>query len=90
VFGLFSLEATFIGFLGSAIGAGVSILAGSAVSRALSSALLADLPGLQRIAFDPSSILAPILIIMAIAFLAGTLPALRASRVDPVESLRYE
>ena len=56
VFGLFSLEAVFIGFLGSAIGAGIGILAGSAISRRSPGTLLADLPGLTLIAFDPVSI----------------------------------
>lgn len=90
VFSLFSLEAVFIGFLGSAIGAGIGILVGSGLSAVLSGALLADLPGLTLLAFDPVSILTVILLVMAIAFLAGTLPAARAARADPVESLRYE
>ncbi|GAA4373245.1 ABC transporter permease [Agromyces bauzanensis] len=90
VFGLFSLEAVFIGFLGSAIGAGLGMIAGSAISSALGGALLADLPGLTLIAFDPVSIAAIIIVVMGVAFLAGTLPAVRAARADPVESLRYE
>jgi putative ABC transport system permease protein len=90
VFGLFSLEAVFIGFLGSAIGAGIAILAGTAASSALSGALLSNLPGLTLIAFDPLSIAVIILVVMAVAFVAGTLPAARAARQDPVESLRYE
>jgi putative ABC transport system permease protein len=90
VFGLFSLEAVFIGFLGSAIGVGIGMIVGTAISSLLSGAILADLPGLTLIAFDPISVAVIILVVMAIAFLAGTLPAARAARADPVESLRYE
>lgn len=90
VFALFSLEATFIGFLGSAIGAGVAILLGSALSGALSAGPLAALPGLNILLFEPMSILGIILLIMVIAFLSGTLPARRAARKNPIDSLRYE
>ncbi|GAA1664515.1 ABC transporter permease [Microbacterium lacus] len=90
VFSLFSFEAAFIGLLGSAIGVAVAIVAGVGISSALSGTLLADLPGLTLIAFDPLSIAVIIVIVMGIAFLAGTLPAARAARADPVESLRYE
>ena len=89
VFGLFSFEATFIGFLGSAIGAAIGIGVGSLVGNALGK-VLSNLPGLHLIAFDPLSVLGIVLLVMAIAFLAGTLPALRAARQDPIESLRYE
>lgn len=90
VFSLFSFEAAFIGLLGSAIGVAVAIVAGVGISSVLSGTLLADLPGLTLIAFDPLSIAVIIVIVMGIAFLAGTLPAARAARADPVESLRYE
>ncbi|MDZ5143120.1 ABC transporter permease [Microbacterium testaceum] len=90
VFSLFSLEAIFIGLLGSALGAVVAIGAGTAVSAQLATSLFSDLPGLQLIAFDPVSIVVTTLAVMGIAFLAGTLPAARAARADPVESLRYE
>ena len=90
VFGLFSLEAVFIGFLGSAIGVGIGMIAGTLVGNALGSSLFADLAGLNLIAFDPLSITVIILIVMGIALLAGTVPAARAARADPIESLRYE
>lgn len=90
VFTLFSFEAAFIGLLGSAIGVAVAVVAGVGISSALADTLLADLPGLTLIAFDPLSIAAIIVVVMGIAFLAGTLPAARAARADPVESLRYE
>jgi putative ABC transport system permease protein len=90
VFGLFSFEAIFIGFLGSAVGIGGAMLAGLGINTLLANGLLADLPGLTLVAFDPLSIGVIVLTVMAIAFLAGTIPALRAARQDPIESLRYE
>lgn len=90
VFTLFSLEAAFLGFLGSALGVVVAMAAGTALSSGLSTTLLADLKGLTLIAFDPGSIATIVLVVMGIAFLAGTLPAARAARADPVTSLRYE
>ncbi len=90
VFGMFSLEAVFIGFLGSAVGAGLAVLAGLGISTQLSNTLFSDLPGLTIIAFDAPSILSVFALVMGIAFLAGTLPAYRAARKTPIEALRYE
>jgi putative ABC transport system permease protein len=90
VFGLFSFEATFIGLLGSAVGVGLGMLAGTAIGSALGTSLFSSLPGLTLIAFNPVNILWIVLLVMGIAFLAGTIPAARAARQDPIESLRYE
>ena len=90
VFGLFSMEAVFIGFLGSALGAGVAIATGLVVSPLLAQNLFAELPGLEIVRFEPLSIAVIMLIVMGIAFLAGTLPARRAARQHPIEALRYE
>ncbi|MFB7888131.1 ABC transporter permease [Cellulosimicrobium cellulans] len=90
VFSLFSIEAVVIGFLGSALGVIGAIAVGQAASAALASTILADLPGLTLILFEPATVAIVILGVMAIAFLAGTLPALRAAKQDPISSLRYE
>jgi predicted permease len=65
---------------------GVAIGASAALpsSRLVSSMLF----GLS--AEDPLSLLAAIAVVLAIAALAGYLPARRASRVDPMIALRYE
>lgn len=90
VFSLFSLEAVFIGFLGSALGAVVSIAIGIPLSGALSSTVLSGLPGLDILQYAPGSVATVILVVMALAFVAGTLPARRASRQNPIDALRYE
>ena len=90
VYTLFSLEAVFIGFLGSAIGAAAAIGVGTVVSNVLAGSVLKDLPGLHILQFAPSSVVTVVLVVMVIAFLAGTLPARRAARQNPIEALRYE
>lgn len=90
VFSVFSLEAVFIGFLGSAIGAVAAIGLGSLISGRLSATLLSGLPGLNLLQFSVGSVVTIILVVMAISFVAGTLPAARAARLDPIEALRYE
>jgi putative ABC transport system permease protein len=90
VYALFSTEAVYIGFLGSAIGAIVAIAIGTVISRVLSRTVLSGLPGLHIMEFAPGSIAVIVLVVMAIAFLAGTLPARRAARQNPIDALRYE
>ena len=90
IFALFSTEAVFIGFLGSAIGAGAAMLVGTALSAVMSGGVLAGLAGLQLVAFNAGDILVVFALVMGIAFLASTLPASRAARQSPIDSLRYE
>ena len=90
VFLLFSLEAVMIGFWGSLIGVAVAELIGHLADHIVSNGLLSGLPGLQLLAFPAANVAKVMLLIMGIAFLAGTLPAWRAARQNPIDALRYE
>ena len=90
IFALFSLEAIFIGLVGSLIGIGAAVGVGSIANSVLTTSVLAGLPGLSVVAFLPATLIGIAALVTAIAFLAGTIPALNAARQDPIESLRYE
>jgi putative ABC transport system permease protein len=90
VFSLFSMEAVFIGFLGSALGAGVAILTGTTVSNVLSQSLLKDLEGLTISLFTVPDVAVVVGVVMLIAFLSGTIPAARAAKQNPIDALHYE
>ena len=77
-------------FLGFLVGAALGVATGSIISSVLSNGLLEGLPGLNLFLFDPVKTVLIILSVMVIAFLAGTIPAMRAARQDPINALRYE
>jgi putative ABC transport system permease protein len=90
IFSIFSIEAASIGFWGATLGVLVSIVIGSIVSDVASKNFLKDFVGFQLIAFPLVPTLIVIIGIMFVAFLAGALPSLKASRLDPIKALRYE
>jgi predicted permease len=68
--------------------AGIGIAAGLALALALGRVVKTMLYGLQPA--DPISLAGSALLLIAVAMAAGWIPALRASRVEPMEALRHE
>jgi predicted permease len=80
ILGLILREALLVTLIGTAVGLGAAI----AATRVLESMLY----GLT--ARDPATLVGAAVVLLAVATLAGALPAWRASRVDPMSALRYE
>jgi putative ABC transport system permease protein len=90
VFAIFAFEAISIGFWGGLIGIGLSMIAGLFINSMASASFLSGVEGLQLLVFPSGGIIMVLLLIMAIAFVAGALPARKASRMNPIDALRYE
>lgn len=90
VFLSFSAEAIMLGFWGSLFGIIVSFVVGQIANVVATQTFLSDFPTFKLTIFEPLTMISIALVIMLIAFLAGTLPARRASKKNPIDALRYE
>ncbi|MDU5334305.1 ABC transporter permease [Enterococcus sp.] len=90
VFLTFSIEALLIGFWGGVTGIAGAVIAGQFLNDFATTSFLDGLTGLTLLQFSWPSMLIILVVIMLIAFLAGTFPANRAARLDPINALRYE
>lgn len=90
VFLLFALESILIGFWGALTGIVTGIIIGVLVNTYLARTYLESFEGYSLFVFTPFAVIFVTLLVCGIAFIAGVLPALRASRLNPIEALRYE
>lgn len=90
VFALFTIEAVGIGLIGALVGSALGMGLGLVANQVLTTGALADLPGLNAFAVNPPTQALIVGVIALVAFTAGTIPAARAARKNPIAALRYE
>lgn len=66
----------------------VGVVIGVPAAMGLSRLVRSQLYGLTP--YDPGTVVGATVVLAAVACLAGLIPALRASRIDPTQALRYE
>jgi putative ABC transport system permease protein len=92
VFFRFLTEALSISFIGGALGVVLAYVIAHSVGRlTLYSAMArhAEAGDIQLL-IDPGTLTIATLILIAVALVSGMIPAIRASRLDPIEALRHE
>lgn len=83
---MFLVESSIVGFIGGLAG----VIIGYAMSFGLAGASFSFMGLNLSIALDPGLIISVLAFSTFIGALSGTYPAWRASKLDPVEALRYE
>lgn len=92
IFLQFLAEALAISFIGGVLGVILAYVIAHSVGRlTLYSAMAKHAEaGDIRLLIDPVTLLIATLILTFVALVSGMVPAIRASRLDPIEALRYE
>ena len=92
IFFQFLAEALAISFMGGVLGVILAYAIALSVGRlTLYSAMAKHAEaGDIRLLIDPGTLLIATLILTAVGLVSGMVPAIRASRLDPIEALRYE
>jgi putative ABC transport system permease protein len=90
IFAIFSFEAISIGFWGGVLGVFIAFGVGTIINSLLSNGPLKELEGFNLMTYPLPLMAGIILGTMIVGLIAGTLPAIKAARLDPIDALRHE
>ena len=86
---IFLLEAAWIGLAGGLVGIGGGWLLG-VILNVIAKVVLEMPPGSKLFSLSPWLVAGSLFFSIAVSIVAGVIPAMRASRLEPVSALRYE